>query len=148
MDFIRLKNLNPRKYPWNLKNESVSEVFSAFLLNRIPGEERYTFMDELWRVLVPNGKVTMIVPYWTSVRSIQDPGSAWPPLGEQSFLYFNKQWREAQKILNSCHCDFDFVYGYAMDQETAGKNDEVRSFNIKHYNNSVNDVQVTLTKRQ
>src|SRR5215472_939914 len=104
--FIRPKHFDPHKYPWNLKNESVEEAFSAFFINRITGEHRYKFMDELYRVLVPNGKATIIVPYWTSPRSIQDPNSAWPPMVEQSFLYFNKEWRKAQNILNSCKCDF------------------------------------------
>jgi len=147
MDFIRLRNFDPLKFPWNIKSNSVEEAFSAFLINRIPGEQRYKFMDELWRVLRLGSKVTIIVPYWTSPRSIQDPGAAWPPMVEQSFLYFNKEWREAQKIFNGCKCDFDFVYGYTMEQETLGRNDETRPFWIKHYVNSVNDLQVTLTKK-
>jgi len=146
--FIRPKNFDPLKYPWGLKNESVEEAFSGFLLNRIPGEQRGRFMDELWRVLIPSGKVTIIVPYWTSPRSIQDPSSAWPPIVEQSFLYFNKGWRESQKIYNTFRCDFDFTYGHSMDQETLSRNDETRPFWIKHYINSVTDLHVTLTKRK
>jgi len=146
--FVRPKGFNPLQFPWSLKNESVEEAMSGYLLNRIPGEQRGKFMDELWRVLVPNGKATIVVPYWTSPRSIQDPDSAWPPMVEQSFLYFNKGWREAQKIYNTCRCDFDFTYGYTMDQETQGRNDETRSHWIKHYVNSVNDLQVVLTKRK
>jgi hypothetical protein len=104
-------------------------------------------MSELWRVLVPEGKCTVIVPYWASPRSIQDPESAWPPLSEQSFLYFNKQFRETNKLPEVKGCDFDFVYGYTLDPETAGKNDELRAFWIKHYVSAVSDLQVTLTKR-
>ena len=146
-DFVRPKGFDPLKHPWKLKDDSVSEVFSAFLLNRIGGESRGRFMDELWRVLVPNGKATIIVPYWTSPRAIQDPHSAWPPLVEQSFLYFNKDWRAAQNMANTCSCDFDFVYGYNFEQETKNRNADTQPFWIKHYVNAVDDLQVTLTKK-
>lgn len=130
----------------DLADGSVEEAYSAYMLNRIPGHLRMAWMDDLWRVLVPNGKATIIVPYWTSPRSIQDPNSQWPPLCEQSFLYFNKKFREDNKEPQA-KCDFDFVYGYQLDPETAGRNDETRPFWIKHYANAVSDLQVVLTKR-
>ena len=136
-----------RKDISKLADESVSEVYSAYTLNRIPGPERLKWMSEVWRVLVPQGKITVIVPYWSSPRSIQDPCAAWPPLCEQSFLYFNKEFRTMNKCEFKGDCDFDFVYGYALDQETANKEDNVRSFWIKHYLNTANDLQLTLTKR-
>lgn len=105
-------------------------------------------MDELWRVLIPEGKVTIIVPYWSSMRSVQDFTHEWPPVAESSFLYFNKTWREQNKIDHYlCKCDFDFGYGYIADPETAGRNTESQSFWIKHYTNAISDLQVVLTKR-
>lgn len=139
-DFIR-KDIS------KLGDGSASEVFSAYMLNRIPGPERLKWMSEVWRVLVPQGKITVIVPYWSSPRAIQDPFSAYPPLCEQSFLYFNKQFREMNKVEFKGDCDFDFVYGYSLDQETANKEDSVRAHWLKHYLNTANDLQLTLTKR-
>lgn len=133
--------------PWPLDDESVEEVYSAFLFNRIPGKERFKFMEEMWRVLIPGGKATVIVPYWTSYRSIQDPFTEFPPLAEQSFLYFNKQFRESNRLPYVAKCDFDFVYGYTLDQETQVRPDDSRQFWIKHYTNAVSDLQVVLTKR-
>ncbi len=146
------KVFDPEKLPWKLGDESVEEAYCAFRFNRIPGERRMEWMAELWRILVPNGKCTMIVPYWASPRSIQDPCSAWPPLCEQSFLYFNKSFREANKLSEpKNYCDFDFAYGYQLDRNDAavinGKTDEVRGFWIKHYVNIVEDLHMTLTKR-
>lgn len=147
--FMRPTGFDPEKLPWNLKDNSVEEAMCAYRFNRVPGERRMKWMAELWRVLVPEGKCTFIVPYWASPRSIQDPCSAWPPLSEQSFLYFNKGFREANKIeLNgSGYSDFDFTYGYTLDGDTAGRNDETRPFWIKHYLNAVQDLQLVLTKR-
>lgn len=145
--FTRPKDVDPMIPVWPLPSGSVEEAFSGYLLNRIPGEKRTEWMQELWRVLSVGGKCTMIVPYWSSPRAIQDPCSAWPPLAEQSFLYWNKSFRETNKLPAVEGCDFDFTYGYTLDPETSTRNDETRPFWIKHYMNAVSDLQVVLTKR-
>ena len=77
-EFSRPKDFDCRKLPWPFQSDSVEEAYSGFMLNRIPGKERMAWMAELWRVLVVGAKVAIIVPYWSSPRSIQDPGSQWP----------------------------------------------------------------------
>lgn len=145
--YARPPRFFPEKFPWVLKDESVEEAFSAYLFQRIPGKDRGWFMDELHRVLVPGGKCLFIVPYWSSSRSIQDPMAEWPPLCEASFLYFNKNFRTANKLDYGIKCDFDFSYGYALEQETMLKADDVRPFWAKHYINAINDLNITLMKR-
>ncbi len=144
--FEKVRGLDPETLPWKLKDESVEEAYCAFRFNRIPGSKRTEWMSELYRVLVPNGKCTIIVPYWASPRAIQDPDSQWPPICEQSFLYFNKSFREQNK-LPDVGCDFDFSYGYNLDPDTAGKSDDVRPFWIKHYIGAILDLHMVLTKR-
>lgn len=145
--FIRPKGFDPLRRPWPFKAGSVAEAYSAYLFGRIPARERGPFMDELHRVLMPGGKATFIVPYWSSARSIQDPTVEWPPLSEQSFLYFNKKFREDNKLDYGIACDFDFVYGYTFDPDTANRPDETRAFWVKHYANAVADLQLVLTRR-
>jgi len=145
--FSRPDKFDVCKTPFPLADGSVEEAYSAFLLQRIPAKLRGVWMDELWRVLVPGGKATVIVPYWTSARSVQDPFAEWPPLNEQSFLYFNRKFREDNKLPYGMACDFDFVYGYTLEQETTLRTDDTRPFWIKHYVNAINDLQVVLTKR-
>lgn len=145
--YQRIPKLDPCKFPWPLKNESVEEVFSAFLFHRVPAKLRGKFMDELWRVLIPEGKATIVVPYWTSPRAIQEASAEWPPICEQTFLYFNRQFREINKELNTCHCNFEAVAGHSLEPETAARSDDTRSHWIKHFVNSVNDLHVTLTKK-
>lgn len=136
------------KFPWPWKDVSIEEVWCSHFFEHIPGPTRVPWMDELWRVLIPHGKATIICPYWSSPRAIQDPMHAWPPISEQSFVYFNKQWREANKLNHYLgHCDFDFQYGYYPDPETAQRTQETQYFYIRHYLQAVNDIQVTLTKR-
>lgn len=142
-DFKNVDDLGAR---WPFKDNSVAEVFSHYYLQRVPGKERGKFMDELYRVLVPGGKATVIVPYYTSMRAIMDYRYEWPPVSEMSFLYFNKGWRESQKIAEP-GCDFDFSYGYFDPPETSTRSADVQAERRKSYWNAVNDLQVVMVKR-
>ena len=139
---------NPQSYPWPYKDGTVSELTCTNVLEFVPGKERGKFMDEVARVLIPGGKATFGVRYWNTGGAVQDYMYEWPPLNEQSFLYFNKGWREANGLSGRpIKCDFDFTYGYSVEPETANRNDETRSFNIKHYANVIQVLQIQLTKR-
>jgi ubiquinone/menaquinone biosynthesis C-methylase UbiE len=142
LDLAKIDLTQPLPYA----DGSVKEILCAHKFEYIPGKQRVAFMEEAYRVLEVGGKMTVIACYWTSPRAVQDPALEWPPICEQSFLYFNKGWREANK-LPPIKVDMDFSYGYAADQETAGRNQETQAFWIKHYLNTVLDVQVVLVKR-
>jgi hypothetical protein len=131
---------------WPYENSSVKEINCFHKLEYIPGRDRVAVIEEAWRVLEVGGKLNIIVCYWTSPRSIQDPTMEWPPLCEQSFLYFNKGWREANQQ-PPIKADFDFTYGYQVDPEIAGKATEAQTYCIKHYVNSVLDLQLALIKK-
>lgn len=125
----------------------VDELRLAHHLNSIPGKERGKFMEEVWRALKPGGKCTVIVPYWSSMRATADFAGEWPPCSEMSFLYFNKKWRDDNKVHSELKCDFDFTYGYTPDPEVAARMPDVQAFWLKHYTNTALDLQVTLIKR-
>lgn len=149
------------KFPWPFRDNSVEEVWCSHFFEHIPGLTRIPWMDELYRILINDdgkgpdengivhgGTATIIVPYWSSARSIQDPSHQWPPIAEQSFLYYNQAWRTANKLNHYLgKCDFDFGFGYFADQETATKSQETQAFYVKHYLQAVNDLQVVLRKR-
>ena len=141
---------DPEKLPWKLGDETVQEAYCGFTLNRIPGCKRMEWMAELWRVLVLGGKVTIIVPYWSSPRAIQDPNSQWPPFCDQSFNYFNKAFRDVNKEPKNWegYCDFDVAGGYQFDPDAMTKSDDVKAFWVKHYLNAVSDIHMVLTKRE
>jgi Methyltransferase domain len=138
---------DPQSYPWPLKDGSVSELTCIDVFEFVPGNERGKFMDEIYRVLVPGGKASFTVRYWNTAVAIQDYAYTWPPLCEQSFLYFNKGWREANGLKRSIKCDFDFTYGYTVEPNTAARSDETRSFSLKFYTNVVQALQILLVKR-
>lgn len=145
------------KFPWPFKDASVSEVYASHFFEHVPGRLRGKWMNELWRVLVPGrsengqpveGFARIIVPYYASMRAAQDYTHEWPPICDASFLYFNKGWREANKLSHyDATCDFDYSWGYAIGNQWATRPDESRAFAIPHYLNVVDDLHVTLVKK-
>jgi hypothetical protein len=134
-------------FPWKWADGSVEEFKASDIFQYVPAGKRYRFMDELHRVLRPDAKATIVVNYYSSTGSYADPLIEWPPVCEQSFLYFNKEWREVNKVIApETVSDFDFTYGYALDAETAGRTQDVQVYQVKHYLNSVTRLQVVLTK--
>lgn len=139
------------KFPWPFPDNCVDGVFSSHFFEHIPAKLRPGFMDELYRVMKVGAQATIITPYWSSMRAVQDFSHEWPPICESSYLYYNKNWRTSQKLTHGAYemkCDFDFTYGYALDNDLTVRNDEWRQFAIKHYVQSINDLHATLIKRQ
>jgi predicted SAM-dependent methyltransferase len=139
------------KFPWPFKDNSVEEVHISHFFEHIPAKTRPKFMDELYRVLAPEGKVTIITPYYNSVRATQDFTHEWPPISPNSFLYFNRKWREDNKLTHGFYemtCSFDFTYGYALQGVWGSKSEEARAFAVTHYNEVISDLHTTLISRK
>lgn len=139
------------KFPWKFKTDSVEEIHCSHFFEHIPQHLRPKFMDELYRVLMPGGKATIICPYYKSVRAIQDFSHQWPPIAENTFLYFNKAWREQNKLTHGHYemsCDFDFTYGYQMNGLWVSKSEDARNFAIQHYWSAIDDIHVNLVSRK
>lgn len=108
-------------------------------------------MDELFRVMKPGAIATFITPWYRSARAYQDFTHQWPPITESSYLYFNKGWREINKLTHGHYnlsSDFDFSFGYSLNGDWAMRNEEARAFAAQHYWDFAGDLHVTLTKRK
>ena len=130
-----------------IKNSSVDEISCIGRMQYMPARLRGQFFEEMYRVLKVGAKATVVVPYYSSMRSIADYATEWPPICEMSFLCASKKWREDNKIHLELKCDFDFVYGYAADSDTAARSQDVQAFWMKHYLNAAPDLHVTLTRK-
>lgn len=77
-------------YPWPLPDSCAVQAFAAHVVNRInPARWGFIlFMNELWRLLVPNGELTIVGYYGTNSRYCADP-AACNAITEQSFYYFD-----------------------------------------------------------
>jgi len=79
--------------PWPWPDASVEEAHSSHFVEHLDRFERVHFFNELYRVLAPGGKATIICPNWSSSRAYGDPTHQWPPMGVFWFFYLTRQWR-------------------------------------------------------
>jgi SAM-dependent methyltransferase len=142
--------MDVRQTPWPIDDGAVESIHTSHFFEHLSGPERVPFMEECYRVLKDGGQMVVVCPHWNSMRAYGDPSHQWPPICEWTFLYFNKGWRETNLLTHGMYdmkCDFDFSYGYALDQDLTVKNNDYQQMAIKHYNNAVMDIHLTLTKR-
>jgi len=113
----------------------------------MPSDGLFRFMDEVYRILIPKGKIRIIAPYYASMRAMQDPTHT-RSIGEATFMYFNKEWRTMNKLDHyGVSCDFDFTYWYNIQQDFLNKHLEQRNYAMKHLWNVIDDIDVTMTKK-
>lgn len=127
------------------KDDSVDALHCSHFFEHVP--DMMAFMNECHRILKHGGQLTVISPYYSSVRCWQDPTHK-NAISEMSFLYYNKEWRTMNGLEHyPITADFDFTYQYILDPIWALKSEEAKQFAIKHYMNVVSDIWVCLTKK-
>lgn len=139
-------NLTDR-WPW--EDGSVEEIHASHVVEHFASPQRCWVMNEMYRVLQPGGKATIIVPSWSSGRAYGDPTHQWPPVSEMWFYYLGKKWRDEQAphTNSMLECDFDATWGYGMHQSLLARNPEYQQYALNWHKESVQDVHATLTKR-
>ncbi len=138
------------KFPYPFKDNSVDIIFTSHFIEHLDGFERIKFFNEIYRILKVGGIIRLVHPYYKSSRAIQDPTHKFPPICEESYLYWNDEWRKINKLGHYLgNSDFDRVgmYYTFMDESWMQKNPETRDFAINHYYNVVADMIVDLKKR-
>lgn len=132
-------------YPWPFDDNSVDEIMCSHYIEHV--HNLIFFIDEMHRIMKQGAKATIIAPYYASMRAIQDPTHV-RSICEASFLYYNKGWRDSQKLDHyGIKSDFDFTYGYQVQPEWANRSEDARAFAMKHYINVISDIHIILTKR-
>lgn len=139
-------------FPWPFKDNSIKEVHSSHYLEHIKHGDGYhdpffQFFDELYRILKPGGLARFVVPYWSSVRAIQDP-THMRSIGEPTFFYLSQQWRKMNKLEHyPIKCNFDLVkVDHAISEEFVGRAQDAVAYQAMHNLNVVNDIMVTIKK--
>jgi len=130
-------------YPWDIESNSVFEIRCSHYIEHT--KDLKSFMEECYRILVNGGIMTLIAPYYTSIRAFQDYTHV-RPISENTFIYFNQPWLKSQKLSHyGVECDFDIdsiKYIYNSIWEARGH--EAREWARVHYNNVVADVITVL----
>lgn len=136
------------KFPWEpFKDNSVTEVYVSHYAEHT--KDLMAFMNEIWRICEDGAKVTILGPYYTSIRAWQDPTHT-RVLSEATWLYYNKNWREINKLDHyPINCDFDVTNLILFFNEPWNqKSDEAKRFATQHYFNVVSDMLTELHVRK
>ena len=145
----------PRKYT-TLVDNCVDEVHCSHFLEHLTNFndkwERVHFFNELWRVMKPDAKCTMIIPHWASSRYYGDPSHK-EPFSEMGWFYLDPAWR----AVNAPHvdvsqgidyaCNFFVTYGYGIQPELQPKPQEHQMYALKYYKEAAQDMIATLVKK-
>jgi hypothetical protein len=112
-------------------------------------------MNELYRILIPGGKATIITPHWASNRAYGDFTHAWPPVAEMFYYYVSKEWRASNAPHNDIsvnpdgyNCDFQATWGYGLHPEIIPKNQIYQTFALTFYREAAQDLHCTLICRK
>lgn len=140
------------KWPW--EDKSVDEVYSSHTLEHLTAVQRVHYVNELYRVLKPGAKATIIIPHWASCRAYGDPTHQWPPVSEFWFYYLKREWRSTQAPHTDKNvweqgfdCDFDATWGYSIHPNIQVRNQEFQEFAVNFYKEAVQDIHATLIRR-
>jgi SAM-dependent methyltransferase len=142
-----------------LPDNSVAEVHCSHFLEHLEHNqakpERVRFMNELWRVLVPGGKATIITPHWASNRAYGDFTHADKPVSEMFYYYLDRDWRAINAPDNDIEfnpdgysCDFSSELGHSVHPVVMDKGREEVSYAICWYKEAIMDLFATLAAKK
>jgi len=142
-------------YPWPIESDSVDEINCSHYIEHIPhdihnpNDKRdglIQFMDEVYRIMKKGGNATIIAPYYSSMRAVGDPTHV-RYIAEFSFFYYNKQWREDNKLEHyGINSNFDAKHSYLISSELSLRSEEVRNKAFRSELNAVEDIITELVK--
>lgn len=141
-----------KRWPWG--DNSIDEAHASHVIEHLTAMERVHFCNELYRVLKPGAKATIITPHWASCRAYGDPTHQWPAVSEFWFYYLSKEWRDlnaphtdSAHLPNGFSCDFDAAWGYGLHPSLGVRNQEYQTFAIANYKEAAQDTIATITKK-
>ncbi|MFH1398957.1 MAG: methyltransferase domain-containing protein [Candidatus Woesearchaeota archaeon] len=125
------------------KDSSVGEFFCSHYIEHT--KDIKSFMEEVYRILIPKGKVTFIAPYYSSIRAFQDYTHV-RPISESTFLYFNQRWLEANSLQHyNVNCNFEVVYmKFQYYPEWKTRSEAAKEWARVHMINVVMDIETML----
>lgn len=145
-----------KAWPW--PDSTVEEVncthFIEHLTNFNGKWERVHFFNELYRVMKPGAKCTLIFPHWSSNRYYGDPTHC-EPFSEMGFYYLSRTWRlqetpavDVSYNVNGYSCDFECTWGYSLHQTLLARNAEYQQFALQNYKEAAQDIIATLVAKK
>ena len=139
--------------PWTWENDSIEEAHASHFLEHLQKKERWHFFNELYRVLKPGAKATIITPDWCSQRAYGDMTHEWPAVSGFFWFYLGREWRmanaphnDAQHVKGGLNCNFAAQWGPTLHPEIATRNQEYQQHAVTFWKEACQDMICTLTK--
>lgn len=128
-----------RKWQW--EDSSVAEIHASHVVEHFTPQERIHFINEAYRVLIPDGKLSIIVPHYASERAYGDLTHQWPPVVGFWFYYLNKDWRAVNAPHNDQYtCHFEAAWGGSQHPSLAGRHPEYVQYATQWYREATQDM--------
>jgi len=136
-----------RKFPWPWSDNSVFEINCSHYIEHTPDIKR--FMEEIYRILIPKGKIRFQAPYYTSIRAWQDFTHV-RPISENTFLYFTQGWMKANGLNHyGVMCNFGILWvKYHFNPEWNARSERAKEWARLHQVNVVDDIEIELQKME
>ena len=141
------------RWPWG--DSSVEEIHASHVLEHFTGCERVHIFNEMYRVLIPGGKASIITPHWCSTRAYGDFTHQWPPVSEMLYYYISKAWRKENAPDNDIewnpegyNCDFEATWGYGLRPDLLVRNQEYQNFAMSNYKEACLDLHASLVAKK
>jgi hypothetical protein len=158
-------------FPWPIESDSAEKIICEHFVEHIPHDltARYLlkhrwddrrlipepdlrdgllqFMDEVYRILKPEGTIDITTPYYSSEMMWRDPTHC-RAITDYTFYYFNKKWRDNSGLSHyDIKSNFEVVpHNYELNPIMASKTEEVRMKGMMFNINVVAHITMRLTK--
>ena len=144
-------DLNIPTWPW--EDNSIEEVHCSHFLEHLTQDQRVHFFNELYRIMKPGAKATIITPHWASTRAYGDPTHQWPAVSEMSYYYLSAEWRatqaphaDAKWNPKGFNCNFVATWGHSFGPELSVRTQEYVQMALGNFINAAQDLHATITK--
>jgi hypothetical protein len=131
---------------WSTLNPDGGPVMRARREQFVGQDMLFAFVDECYRILKPDGWITIVVPSARSNRGFQDPTHR-RFFVQETFCYFARPWREANGLGHyRVRCNLVGDIGWSLPSEESLKSQESQQMRFMHYWNVMADWIVKLRK--
>lgn len=126
-------------YPWPIETDSVFEANISHYVEHV--KDLKTFMEELYRIMMPEGTVYIQGPYWSSERAWQDYTHV-RALTPHTFSYFDQKWLITNGLDHyDVKADFECLnLRYYFLPEWESRAEEAKMYATTHYINVCGDI--------
>lgn len=143
---------------WPFEDSSVDEALCSHTLEHLTNLdgrfERVHFFNELWRVLKPKAKCTLIVPHIFSIRYYGDPTHC-EGFSEFAFYYLDRAWRKSMAPHTDIefnprgyNCDLGCTWGFTLHPTLATRNSEYQQHAQTYWVEAKQDLHASIEARK